>query len=202
MVKGIQLLLLACVTMLFSPALAHQLPNRDLPFVGILPGIDAEIKQVPSINGKFGVISHACCNAIVEVRDKSWPKMFPFNPLFPPLLKGFSANTGLGVPTATSTIKLASPVTVASRVPASKTVLAAFSADPGVQKCLSTLQRVERCVQDVITSFLSFHVRLIGPACCKAIVEVNDSCWHKIFPVNLSSDEELLYQSRKSYTGA
>ncbi|KAF7148799.1 hypothetical protein RHSIM_Rhsim03G0252800 [Rhododendron simsii] len=32
-------------------------------------------------------ISPECCQAIMAVADTCWPKMFPFNPLFPPMLK-------------------------------------------------------------------------------------------------------------------
>ena len=44
--------------------------------------------------GKFGVDSHACCLSIGVVSNQCWPKMFPFNLLFPQLLKskcGFKA---------------------------------------------------------------------------------------------------------------
>ncbi|KAK7836948.1 hypothetical protein CFP56_021866 [Quercus suber] len=41
--------------------------------------------------GEFGVSGPACCKAITNVSDKCWPKMFPFNPLFPPLLKNSCA---------------------------------------------------------------------------------------------------------------
>ena len=44
--------------------------------------------------GKFGVDGRACCLSIGVVSNRCWPKMFPFNPLFPWLLKskcGFKA---------------------------------------------------------------------------------------------------------------
>ncbi|KAK2635950.1 hypothetical protein Ddye_030742 [Dipteronia dyeriana] len=57
-----------------------------------------------------------------------------------------------------------------------------FGNDPDVVKCLSTLQSVKGCVQEIITSFLSLQVKLIGPACCVAVNEVDDKCWPKLFP--------------------
>ncbi|KAL5787417.1 hypothetical protein ACOSP7_004366 [Xanthoceras sorbifolium] len=36
---------------------------------------------------------------------------------------------------------------------------------------------IQGCVQDIITSLLSHQVRLIGPACCKALNEGDDKCF-------------------------
>ncbi|KAK3222725.1 hypothetical protein Dsin_009750, partial [Dipteronia sinensis] len=49
-----------------------------------------------------------------------------------------------------------------------------FGKDPNVVKCLSTHQSVKGCIQEIITSFLSRQVKLIGPACCKVLNEVDD----------------------------
>ena len=35
----------------------------------------------------FSVVGPACCKSITVISHKCWPKMFPLNPLFPPLLK-------------------------------------------------------------------------------------------------------------------
>ncbi|KAL9445110.1 hypothetical protein AB3S75_018163 [Citrus x aurantiifolia] len=53
---------------------------------------------------------------------------------------------------------------------------------PDAAKCLSTLESVHGCVQEVITAFLSLKVNLIGNACCKAFNEVDTNCWPKVFP--------------------
>ncbi|KAB2047097.1 hypothetical protein ES319_A13G022800v1 [Gossypium barbadense] len=37
--------------------------------------------------------SPTCCNAIIKLNDDCWPKLFPFNPLFPPLLKNYCSGT-------------------------------------------------------------------------------------------------------------
>ncbi|KAI9191849.1 hypothetical protein LWI28_014460 [Acer negundo] len=57
-----------------------------------------------------------------------------------------------------------------------------FSQDPDILNCLSTLQAVQGCVQEIIASFFSHQVQLIGPACCKTLNEVDDKCWPKVFP--------------------
>ncbi|KAK7831455.1 hypothetical protein CFP56_027425 [Quercus suber] len=37
--------------------------------------------------GIFSVVSPACCKSITVISHKCWPKMFPLNLLFPPLLR-------------------------------------------------------------------------------------------------------------------
>ena len=37
--------------------------------------------------GEFSVVGPACCKSITIISHKCWPKMFPLNPLFPPLLR-------------------------------------------------------------------------------------------------------------------
>ncbi|KAK7824491.1 hypothetical protein CFP56_034300 [Quercus suber] len=43
--------------------------------------------------GEFSVVSLACCKSITVINHKCWPKMFPLNPLFPPLLKSKCARS-------------------------------------------------------------------------------------------------------------
>ena len=43
--------------------------------------------------GKFSVVSPACCKSITIISHKCWPKMFPLNPLFPPMLKSKCAHS-------------------------------------------------------------------------------------------------------------
>ena len=43
--------------------------------------------------GEFSVVSPACCKSITVISHKCWPKMFPLNPLFPPLLKSKRARS-------------------------------------------------------------------------------------------------------------
>ncbi|KAF5197897.1 egg cell-secreted-like protein [Thalictrum thalictroides] len=58
--------------------------------------------------------------------------------------------------------------------------------DQDVQQCWSSFRNVNGCLVEVYDSFISGKVVAIGPACCKAITEINADCWPKIFP--FSSD--------------
>ncbi|XP_059315964.1 uncharacterized protein LOC132066767 [Lycium ferocissimum] len=55
---------------------------------------------------------------------------------------------------------------------------------PDISKCLAMVLDVPGCVEEIITSFLSIQVRLIGPQCCKAALEFEDSCLPKILPLS------------------
>lgn len=55
-----------------------------------------------------------------------------------------------------------------------------------VDNCLSTIGDIPGCVQEVITSFLTFQIR-IGPQCCRALLDVEDNCWSQVFPLLTSS---------------
>lgn len=35
------------------------------------------------------ILGPECCKAAISIDDNCWPKIFPFNPLFPPLIKSF-----------------------------------------------------------------------------------------------------------------
>ncbi|XP_042974292.1 uncharacterized protein LOC122305825 [Carya illinoinensis] len=51
--------------------------------------------------GQFRGIGTACCRAITDVNEICWPQMFPFNPLFPPLLYANCASIGGEAPAPT-----------------------------------------------------------------------------------------------------
>ena len=53
---------------------------------------------------------------------------------------------------------------------------------PDISKCLASVLNVPGCVEEILTSFLKVQFRLIGPQCCKAALEIEDSCWPKILP--------------------
>ncbi|KAF8391120.1 hypothetical protein HHK36_023421 [Tetracentron sinense] len=59
-----------------------------------------------------------------------------------------------------------------------------FGLDPEIGQCLASLQTVEGCMEEVLTSFLSFQVGLLGPKCCNAITKISETCWPKMFPLN------------------
>ncbi|KAI5679625.1 hypothetical protein M9H77_00852 [Catharanthus roseus] len=50
--------------------------------------------------------------------------------------------------------------------------------------CLVSFVNTQGCIQELIASFLSLQVHLIGPQCCKAAMAIDDNCWPKIFPLN------------------
>ncbi|XP_059315539.1 uncharacterized protein LOC132066193 [Lycium ferocissimum] len=52
------------------------------------------------------------------------------------------------------------------------------------QKCIASVLDVPGCVEEIITSLLSIQLRLIGPQCCKAALEFEDSCLPNIFPLS------------------
>ncbi|KAK7837291.1 hypothetical protein CFP56_021423 [Quercus suber] len=43
--------------------------------------------------GEFSIVGFACYKSITVISHKCWPKMFPLNPLFPPLLKSKCARS-------------------------------------------------------------------------------------------------------------
>ncbi|PHU02132.1 hypothetical protein BC332_27383 [Capsicum chinense] len=55
---------------------------------------------------------------------------------------------------------------------------------PDISKCLASVLNVPGCIQEVVTSFLTVQFRLIGPQCCKTILDMEDSCWPKILPIS------------------
>uniref|UniRef100_A0A2N9IAT3 Prolamin-like domain-containing protein n=1 Tax=Fagus sylvatica TaxID=28930 RepID=A0A2N9IAT3_FAGSY len=82
------------VPLQLSPS--SSMPGLLLPFPGLSP---VAIRRRHSTMGKFGVSGLACCKAITDVSDKCWPKMFPLNPMFPPLLKSNCAPVVRAAPT-------------------------------------------------------------------------------------------------------
>ncbi|KAI5679626.1 hypothetical protein M9H77_00853 [Catharanthus roseus] len=50
--------------------------------------------------------------------------------------------------------------------------------------CLVSFVNTQGCIQELIASFLSLQVHLLGPQCCKAAMAIDDNCWPKIFPLN------------------
>ncbi|CAN4075817.1 unnamed protein product [Withania somnifera] len=71
---------------------------------------------------------------------------------------------------------------------------------PDISKCLASVLNVPGCVEEIITSFFSIKFQLIGPQCCKAVLDIEDSCLPKIFP--FSSIFPLTLQSFCSIQGS
>ena len=51
-----------------------------------------------------------------------------------------------------------------------------------VAKCWSSLQNIPGCASEIFTTILTGKFAL-GPACCKAFVEVDETCLRKLFPL-------------------
>nr|DAD27271.1 TPA_asm: hypothetical protein HUJ06_028739 [Nelumbo nucifera] len=59
-----------------------------------------------------------------------------------------------------------------------------FLTDPEVVKCLTSLHSVKGCEEEILSAYLRFQPRFLGPACCKATTEINENCWPKMFSYN------------------
>ncbi|PIA33091.1 hypothetical protein AQUCO_04200092v1 [Aquilegia coerulea] len=192
----------ACVTMLMIIPTRAQLQP---PSFGMMPPfVHKEVQQCWSsfrnvngclwevygsfINGKVGALGPACCKAITEINTNCWPKMFPFNPYFPPLLKAYCAMNGSQPPITLDSAEDVSStkvLTIASEIKPEDASLDTFElADPNVGKCLASFQTTQGCTQEIISSFFSFQVRPLGPSCCKALTSIDSNCWPKLFPFN------------------
>ncbi|PIN22220.1 hypothetical protein CDL12_05069 [Handroanthus impetiginosus] len=96
-------LLVTCISILATPALSHLL--GDLGLLGDAPKIKECLKSVFGVRGCiheiiFSVLSlqprllgPACCKAFLQIDENCWPKVFPLNPTFPPLLKSYCVKT-------------------------------------------------------------------------------------------------------------
>lgn len=56
---------------------------------------------------------------------------------------------------------------------------------PAIEQCLEGIRGVQGCIQELISSFFSLQPQTIGPACCKAFLDVDETCLPKIFPFHL-----------------
>ncbi|KAK8655233.1 hypothetical protein V6N13_107821 [Hibiscus sabdariffa] len=124
--------------------------------------------------GKTGGISPACCQAITQISDNCWHKMFPLNPLFPPVLrKSCSTPTPPAGPILNAISKVSIPV------------YGTGSYDVG--QCWSSLNKVNGCGTEILESlagYLALQGTSISPACCRAMVKLGHDCWSKMFPYN------------------
>ncbi|XP_010482777.1 PREDICTED: egg cell-secreted protein 1.1-like [Camelina sativa] len=168
-----------CATTLVNPGLA-QLPTipgspTDLAkcWSSLLKiqGCEVEIFK-SALTGKFENVGPTCCKAFTEIDAKCWPKMFPLNPFFPPLLKDGCSHINAAAPSlATSKLSL----------------IPGFSL-PGspvdITKCWSSLSSVEGCVAEIFKSVFTGKFGDVGHMCCKAFSDVDSKCWPHMFPLN------------------
>ncbi|KAI3443909.1 hypothetical protein Pfo_000574 [Paulownia fortunei] len=53
-----------------------------------------------------------------------------------------------------------------------------------IPACLKTTTSVPGCIKELISSVLSFQFQFLTPSCCTALLQVEENCWPKIFPLN------------------
>ncbi|KAB1208948.1 hypothetical protein CJ030_MR6G001693 [Morella rubra] len=133
--------------------------------------------------GRIGSFGLACCEAITKISDSCWTELFPFNPFFPSMLKNYCASSGGAEPSPhgigqTIWTKLSPPV------PLPFPGLPPGQSGPVIERCWSPLTTIEGCIADIYGSLSNSNFGAISPACCKAISQVDDNCWPKMFPFN------------------
>ncbi|KAI3858562.1 hypothetical protein MKX03_005610 [Papaver bracteatum] len=52
--------------------------------------------------------------------------------------------------------------------------------NPEIEKCWSTLADIEGCSAEILNFLFTFQLRL-GPACCKAIISLSETCLPAVF---------------------
>ena len=119
------------------------------------------------------------------ISDKCWPKLFPFNPFVPSLFTNFCNNkSGRTAPSP-----LGNDQTIESKLSMPGLLLPFPGLSPGqsgqdILQCWSSLTSIEGCINEIYGSLSKGKFGVSGPACCKAITNVTDKCWPKMFPLN------------------
>ncbi|KAI4335641.1 hypothetical protein L6164_014273 [Bauhinia variegata] len=178
-----------CMVMLLSSRAVAQVPGL-IPRVPPFPAAGRSSQQVHQcwsslaiiggcvmeiygalLRGQFKAISPACCRAITQITGSCWSRLFPFNPYFPPLLKSSCRGTRGNV-----------------NVPSLPLINLTFQGPgllpPGPAKCWRSLASIPGCVLEIYGALYSGKFGSIGPTCCKAITNINNSCWTGMFPMN------------------
>ncbi|KAJ4708994.1 ECA1 gametogenesis related family protein [Melia azedarach] len=126
--------------------------------------------------GQIGKIGPACCTAIDQISDGCWSNMFRYNTFFSPeLLKKFCAS-----PPPQAAAKNNARSKIVSLPPQLPPV---FN-ETELRECWKSITNTEGCASEVYKSFTSGQTVGIGPVCCRAVTEINDKCWPKMFPFN------------------
>ncbi|KAI9192131.1 hypothetical protein LWI28_018658 [Acer negundo] len=145
------MLIMACTAMLV-PAGQAQIPGLLSPMPELqkcwaaLAGTQGCLIEIYTyfMSGQIGKIGSVCCATIAQVSKECWPKMFPINPLFPPLLKTACAAPSTNSPVANAAMSKVS--------------------FPGTAKVTD----IEGCVSETYKSLLNIGIiGRIGRDCCK-----------------------------------
>ncbi|GFP94021.1 hypothetical protein PHJA_001546500 [Phtheirospermum japonicum] len=62
---------------------------------------------------------------------------------------------------------------------------------PDIQQCLASILGAPGCLNELILSVVNLQPQLLGPACCKAFLQIDENCWPKIFLWNLGFPPSL-----------
>ncbi|KAG8372676.1 hypothetical protein BUALT_Bualt12G0091400 [Buddleja alternifolia] len=55
---------------------------------------------------------------------------------------------------------------------------------PEITGCLTAVTSVPGCAEELLSSVLTLQIQLLSPSCCGALLQVEENCWPKIFPLN------------------
>ncbi|KAF8116838.1 hypothetical protein N665_0014s0099 [Sinapis alba] len=174
-------MVLIIATVFMRPGLAEV---QTVPRVPSVPGSPIDITKCWSsltsiqgcvtkiykstVTGKFENVGPACCKAFTDVDAQCWPKMFPLNPLFPPLLKDGCSRISATTPPHTR--------------PAQFPIVSSSAVD--LTKCLSSIVSVQGCITEIHKSLFTGKFDNIGALCCKAFSAIDAKCWPQMFPLN------------------
>ncbi|KAK9210179.1 hypothetical protein WN944_002548 [Citrus x changshan-huyou] len=177
----LMVLIVVFATMLFPSGLSQEQPVQDIEKCwSSLTSVPSCLTEIigPLLLGQIGQIGQigpVCCTAINQITDSCWPKMFPFNPFLAPLLKNFC--------TAPAP-REAGVLSAASKVASPNLLLTPGINGAEVTECWSSIASTEGCALEVYKSLTTGQINGVGPACCKAIIGINNKCWPKMFPFN------------------
>lgn len=62
---------------------------------------------------------------------------------------------------------------------------------PEAQQCLNGIFSVRGCLHELLFSVLTLQPRLLGPTCCTAVLQIDDSCWPKMIPLDSAFPSSL-----------
>ncbi|XP_060669480.1 uncharacterized protein LOC112490084 [Ziziphus jujuba] len=166
----------------------------------------AIFSSILSLN--FGNIGQACCESFVKISSDCWPKMFPLNPLFAPLLNSTcAALIGKSLLLCSSPCqKKKTRLLCSSLIAATCTamvfqlgqtqlpLLTSIGLIPGlpqlvnlgdITKRLSSVKDIQGCLMGLHTSVSTVQFAdTIGSACSKAFLAIDGYCMSKLFTLN------------------
>ncbi|KAK7814153.1 hypothetical protein CFP56_003480 [Quercus suber] len=142
------------------------------------------------INGQFGIVGSSCCNAITQIEENCLSKLLPTIHIFTPLLNNSCAQSpkGNGQVSELAAGKTSLPGLLAM-LRGNKDIQQCWSVltrqlEQDIAKCWSSLKIINGCILEIHESLSKEKFNVSGPACCKAITNVSDKCWPKMFPLN------------------